>query len=204
LISIDPSSQTERDNYRLLTSSIIPRPVAFVTSMSPEGAANAAPFSYFNIVAANPPMISISVQRKAGSIQKDTARNIETVEAFVVHITDEKNINAVNKTAANLAFDESEIDYAGLTPVNSDKIAVPGIQEAAVRMECVLERIIPLGGTALAPACDLIIGRVVCFHFSEDIYTDGNVDYNALKPISRLGGIHYSKLGDVFSLERPE
>lgn len=101
MLSIDPNLQSERDNYKLLTGSIIPRPVAFVTTLSGTGVLNAAPFSYFNIVTADPPMISVSVQRKQG-LPKDTARNAMELGAFVVHISDESNIEQINETAAAL------------------------------------------------------------------------------------------------------
>ncbi|MEY9095562.1 flavin reductase family protein [Paenibacillus sp. RC84] len=203
MIEIDPESQSERETYKLLIGSIIPRPVAFVTTLSKEGVVNAAPFSYFNIVAANPPLISVSVQRKNGE-PKDTARNAHDLGAFVVHISDESYIDAINATAAGLPSDESEIELAGLTLVESGKIAVPGVSEAKIRMECVLERSIPLGGIESVPACDLLIGRVVRFHIADELYSGGRIDPAALRPVSRLAGSSYSKLGEIFSLERPD
>lgn len=201
---IDPNDLSERDNYKLLTGSIIPRPIAFMTTLSSDGVLNAAPFSYFNIVTANPPMISVSVQRKHGGGRKDTSRNAIEAGAFVVHISDEDYVERINVTAANLPPEESEVALAGLTPVASESIAVPGIAEAKVRMECVLERAIPLGGTADAPACDLLIGRVVRFHLEESVSDDHyHIDPEALKPISRLAGSSYAKLGERFSIERP-
>lgn len=202
LISIDPASQSERDNYKLLIGSIIPRPVAFVTTLSKEGVLNAAPFSYFNIVTANPPMVSVSVQRKQGLL-KDTARNAHDTGAFVVHISDESYIEKINQTAENLGSEESEVQLAGLTPVSSGKISVPGVAEAKIRMECVLERSIPLGGSEETPACDLLIGRVVCFHIAKELVRNGHIDAQGLKPVSRLAGSNYSKLGEIFSMERP-
>lgn len=201
--TIDPLTQTERENYKLLTGSIIPRPVAFVTTLSEEGTINGAPFSYFNIVTADPPLISISVQRKNGH-EKDTARNAMYQKEFVVHITDEANVGKINQTAGSLPPTESEIEKAGLTVVPSETIAVPGVREAKFRMECVLEAAYPLGGTENAPACDLIIGRVVRFHVAESLVDQGRIDANELQPVSRLAGSHYSKLGQMFSLERPE
>lgn len=203
MISIDPLEQSERDNYKLLIGSIIPRPVAFVTTLSNKGVLNAAPYSYFNIVTADPPLISISVQRKNG-IPKDTARNALEAGAFVVHISDESYIHQINETAANLPPDESEVLLAGLTSIASDKIAVPGIAEANIRMECLLEHCIPLGGTKDSPATDLLIGRVVCFHIDESLYQNGHIDPLALKPVSRLAGTSYAKLGEVFSIARPD
>lgn len=203
MLSIDPNEQSERDNYKLLTGSIIPRPVAFVTTLSGEGVLNAAPFSYFSIVTADPPMISVSVQRKQG-VSKDTARNAMEQGAFVVHTTDEANIRKVNDTAAALPPEESEVALAGLTPVPGEKIPVPGVAEAKVRMECVLERAIPLGGTVEQPAADLLIGRVVRFHIDESVYEGGRIDAAKLGAVSRLAGNNYARLGPLFSIPRPE
>ncbi len=138
MLSIDPSTNTERENYKFLIGSIIPRPIAFVTTLSEDGILNGAPFSYFNIVSSNPPMISLSIQRSEGR-QKDSARNIIKNKEFVVHIVDEQNVEKINKTAANLPPSQSEIQFAELTPVESVKISVPGVKEAKVRMECVIE-----------------------------------------------------------------
>ncbi len=204
MLSIDPNLQSERDNYKLLTGSIIPRPVAFVTTLSEDGVLNAAPFSYFNIVTADPPMVSVSVQRKQGR-PKDTARNAMELGAFVVHISDESNIRQINETAAALPPEESEVALAGLTPVPSESIPVPGVAEAKVRMECLLERAIPLGGTAERPAADLLIGRVVRFHIDESVYEEnGRIHAAELKAVSRLAGNDYAGLGPVFSIPRPE
>ncbi|WP_019422079.1 flavin reductase family protein [Paenibacillus sp. OSY-SE] len=203
MISIDPAMQSERDNYKLLIGSVIPRPIAFVTTLSQDGVLNAAPFSYFSIVSSTPPMLSVSVQRKNG-VMKDTARNAIEMGALVIHIVDEAAIAAVNETAANLPPHESEVELAGLTPVASETIAVPGIAEAKVRMECVLERSIPLGGTGEIPTCDLLIARVVRFQIADDIYDNGRIDPEKLNPVSRLAGSYYSTLGKLFSIERPQ
>nr|WP_279664553.1 flavin reductase family protein [Ectobacillus ponti] len=193
---------SERENYKLLIGSIIPRPVALVTTLSEEGVLNAAPFSYFSIVASNPPLISVSVQRK-GKEMKDTARNAIAKGEFVVHIGDEAYVEALNKTSASLPGDESEVDFAGLTPVPSKEIAVPGLGEAGIRMECVLEQAIQLGGNGESPACDLLIGRVVQYHVREDLYENGRIDAAALRPIGRLAGNTFVKLGETFDLQRP-
>ncbi|WP_276562806.1 MULTISPECIES: flavin reductase family protein [Paenibacillus] len=202
VIAIDPSNQTERENYKLLIGSIIPRPIAFVTTLSTEDVLNAAPFSYFTIVTADPPMIAVSVQRRQGE-RKDTSRNAIAKGEFVVHISDESYVNEINQTAAALPSDESEVVLAGLTPVPSVKIAVPGIAEASIRMECVLERAIPLGGTEDSPSADLLIGRVVHFHIANELYDKGHIDAQKLRPVSRLAGNSYAKLGEQFEIERP-
>ena len=198
MLSFDPKENTERENYKLLIGSIIPRPIAFVTSVAEDGTVNGAPFSYFNIVSSNPPMISISVQRKNG-IRKDTARNIFEKKEFVVHIVDKENVDKINSTAASMAPDESEVEKVGFTLVPSKCISVPGIKESKVRFECTLEKLIELGeGT------DLIIGKIERFHVDESIYENGRINHEILGAVSRLAGTNYAEIGEVFSLERPE
>lgn len=199
--SFSPNEISERENYKFLIGSIIPRPIAFVTTETSEGIVNGAPFSYFNIVTANPPMISISVQRQNGR-QKDTARNAIEKKEFVVHIVDDLNVAAINQTSAQLPSNESEVQLAGLTLVESTEISVPGVKEAKVRMECVLERSIPLGQND--EGCDLLIGRIVHYHIKEEIYHNGRIDASKLNAISRLAGNDYAKIGEVFTINRPE
>nr|WP_019390694.1 flavin reductase family protein [Priestia filamentosa] len=202
MFSIEPGSMSEREIYKFLIGSIIPRPIAFVTTISKEGNLNGAPFSYFNIVSSNPPMISLSIQRSAGK-QKDTARNIIESKQFVVHIVDEQNVEKINQTAASLPSNQSEIELANLTPIESVKISVPGVKEAKIRMECSLEHSLELGGSD-TPGCDLIIGKVVQFHIEEDIYKNGRINPNGLAAVSRLAGNDYAKIGEIFEVKRPK
>lgn len=202
LISIDPKKNTERENYKLLIGSIIPRPIAFVTTKSEQGIINGAPFSFFNIVSSNPPMISLAVQRPNGRI-KDTARHIHHQQQFVVHIVDEDNVKQVNETAASLPVTESEIDRAQFTLIDSQLISVPGIQEAKVRMECRLVQSIPLMNGDEQTG-DLFIGEVVQYHIDETIYNEGRIDPRTLKAVSRLAGSNYAKIGDIFEIARPD
>ena len=201
MLSFDPNAQTERENYKLLIGSIIPRPIAFVTTDSGNGVINGAPFSYFSIVSSNPPMVSLSIQRPASG-HKDTARNIYRTKEFVVHIVDRDNVEKINETAASLGPDESELIRAGLTPVASEVVSVPGIREAKVRMECRLVEAIPFHeGDA---GSDLLIGRVVRFHIDEEIYSNGRIDPRALNAVSRLAGTNYAEIGEIFSMDRPK
>ncbi|PIC62560.1 hypothetical protein CSV79_16490 [Sporosarcina sp. P13] len=201
MISIDPTKNSERDNYKLLIGSIIPRPIAFVTTQSEDGIVNGAPFSYFNIVSSNPPMVSLAIQRPTEHL-KDTARNIYNTKQFVVHIVDDENVAKINETAASLPATESEIELANLTLVPSEDVSVPGVNEAKVRMECRLVQAIPLGGDG--PGSDLFIGEIVRFHMDEKIYEDGRIDPRGLNAISRLAGSSYAKVGEIFSIERPK
>ncbi|MCZ0701699.1 flavin reductase (DIM6/NTAB) family NADH-FMN oxidoreductase RutF [Natronobacillus azotifigens] len=201
MLSIDPKDLSAKEKYKFLIGSIIPRPIAFVTTLAEDGTLNAAPFSYFSVVSAQPPMISISIQR-SGLDQKDTARNILSAKSFVVHIVDEKNVVQVNETAATLPSDQSEVILSGLTPIPSEKIHVPGIKEAKIRMECRLEQAIEIGREA--PSADLIIGEIVRFHIDNNIYQDGRIDASKLAAVSRLAGNNYAKIGEIFALERPD
>jgi flavin reductase (DIM6/NTAB) family NADH-FMN oxidoreductase RutF len=203
MVSIDPGKQSDRDNYKLLIGSVIPRPIAFVTTLTQDGVLNAAPFSYFSIVSSTPPLLSVSIQRRAG-VMKDTARNAIDTGSLVIHIVDESIVEGVNETAASLPPDESEVALTDLTPIASEAIVVPGIAEAKVRMECVLERAIPLGGIGGAPACDLLIGRVVRFHIADEVYDRGQINPGKLNPVSRLAGQDYATLGRQFTMKRPE
>ncbi|MGE7023902.1 flavin reductase family protein [Solibacillus cecembensis] len=200
--AINPNELTERENYKFLIGSIIPRPIALITSMSGEGVVNAVPFSFFNIVSSNPPMISVSIQRKQGEM-KDTARNIKENQQFVVHIVDTKNVEKVNGTAANLAPEESEVEKVGLTLVDSTTIRVPGIKEAKIRIECELETTLELGGVGESKGCDLVIGKVTHYHIEDSIYDNGRIDPKKLAAISRLAGNDYAEIGKQFTIERP-
>ncbi|WP_210023547.1 MULTISPECIES: flavin reductase family protein [unclassified Paenibacillus] len=199
---IDPAVQSDRDNYKLLIGSVVPRPIAFVTTLSQQGILNGAPFSFFSIVSSSPPLVSVSVQRKNGEM-KDTARNAIATGELVVHIVDEANVEAINQTAATLPPDESEVVLAGLTPIDSEAVKVPGIAESKFRMECVLEHAFELGGTEGTPGSDLLIARVVRFRISEEVLQNGKIDAAKLAPVSRMAGNFYSTLGRMFTIERP-
>lgn len=203
MLKLNPNGNTERENYKLLIGTIIPRPIAFVTTKSKEGIVNGAPFSYFNIVCSNPPMVSVSIQRTGGKL-KDTARNIYDNQEFVVHIVDAENVGKINETAATLPPTESELDLVNLTQVPSDVISVPGINEAKVRFECKLVQAIPLEGRREASGCDLFVGEVVLFHIDESIYNNGRINAGELNAVSRLAGSDYATIGEIFSMERPK
>ncbi len=192
--TFDAQSLTARENYKLLIGSIIPRPIAFVTTLNQDASVNAAPFSFFNIVNNHPPMIAIAVQR-AGGKRKDTALNIERTGDFVVHITDEDNVQDINETAAPLAYGDSELSRTELSLLTSTTIKTPGIKDAKMRFECKLSQMILLGD--VLDGADLIIGEIVTYHIDDSIY-EGNFKINphALQAVSRLAGNDYAKLGE--------
>lgn len=202
MLNIDASMNTERENYKLLIGTIIPRPIAFVTTLNEDGSVNGAPFSYFNVISSNPPMISLAIQRRKAEM-KDTARNILREKEFVIHGVDKDNVTEINKTAASLSPEESEISLTELTLTDSQSIRVPGIMESKVRMECILETSLSLGNDE-GTTTDLLIGRILRFHIHEDIHEAGRIDPLKLEPMSRLAGISYAGIGEIVSLERPE
>lgn len=201
MLSIEPAALTERETYKFLIGSVVPRPIAFVTTLNGE-TINAAPFSYFNVVASEPPLVSLSIQRKNG-MMKDTARNVLATNELVIHIVDESNVSDVNETAANLEADESELDRTAFTVQASDVIATPGVKEAKIRFECVLHHHLPIEQGEKTTA-DFFIVRVVRFHIQRDLYEVGRIDASRLLPVGRMAGSTYSKLGELFDLERPK
>lgn len=196
----EPKDLTERENYKLLSGSIVPRPIAFVTSQDKEGRINAAPFSFFNGVNTKPPMVMLSTGRKNG-VRKDTAQNIIDTGEFVVHISELSMIEGINNTAAPIAREENELERTDFKTVPSDIVSVPGIEDARTRFECKLERVIELGEEE---GCDLILGEIVKYHIADDVYIEPHkIDVQALHPVGRLAGKNYVKLGEEFVLDRP-
>lgn len=202
LITINPSKQNPKDNYRLLSSIVIPRPIAFVTTENEEGVINAAPFSFFNMLTSRPPLLAISVGRRNGQTVKDTGKNILSSKEFVVHIVDASFIEEVNQSSAEYPSHISEVEETSLTLIESSSVHVPGIKEAKIRMECRLHQVVPLGNDQ-EYSCDLFIGEVVMIHVANEIYREGKIIAENLEAISRLGGSDYAKIGETFSIERP-
>jgi flavin reductase (DIM6/NTAB) family NADH-FMN oxidoreductase RutF len=198
---LNPQDLSKQQNYKLLSGSVIPRPIAFVTTQDGAGNINAAPFSFFNVVNSAPPMIMISTGRNNGK-RKDTSLNIEETENFVVHITDSDNVEDVNITAAPIEREESEIERTQMELIDSTVVDAPSVNNAKVRMECKLDRLIQLGDEL--EGSDLIIGEVVMFHIDDQVYfEDSKINAETLQPIARLSGNDYARLGDKFTIERP-
>ncbi|WP_412854885.1 flavin reductase family protein [Bacillus sp. 179-C3.3 HS] len=196
---------SQKEAYKLLSGSIVPRPIAFITSLSKDHVVNAAPFSFFNVISGNPPLIAVSIGRRQGRM-KDTAKHITDRGEFVIHVSDEAIIEDVNETAATLRVEESELDRTRLHQVKSTMVEVPGIQEARIRFECRLEQHIMFQNDEGETTVDHIIGRVVCAHLDESVYdmNKGYISTETLKPVARLAGNDYAHLGTSFVLKRPE
>ncbi|MBC1977303.1 flavin reductase family protein [Listeria marthii] len=196
---------SQKDNYKFLTGSIIPRPIAFVTTLAEDGVTvNAAPFSFFNVVSSSPAIVSIAVQRADGE-QKDTARNAAFTKELNIHIVSEEFVEEMNKTAARLARDVSEIDKTNLHLEPVQDMKTPKISEAKIVLTAKLEQIIPIKNDAGEVVSDLILARIVTFDFADDVF-DPEHQYilpEKLAPVARLAGNDYAKMGEIFRIERP-
>lgn len=204
MITIHAESISTIENYKLLTGSVVPRPIAMVTSLSENGVLNIAPFSYFNIVASDPPILSVSIARKQGQM-KDTTRNIMSSKELVIHIVHEEMTEQMNHTAANLPHDQSELDLTDLHTVPSEKVAVPGIRESLVRYECQLDQHVAITNDEGIIVQDLLLVRVLCYHFDEKVIDHEHMYIltEQLKPVARLAGNNYAGLAQQFSFDRP-
>lgn len=195
-MKFDAQSLSPKDNYKLLIGSIIPRPIAFVTTKGGDGTINAAPFSFFTVASSHPPQLLIAVQ-KMDQGEKDTAKNILLNQEYVIHIVSEEIVEAVNETAAPLAYGESELERTNLTLIKSDLIDVPAVAEAKIRFELKLTQHVEL------EAADLLIGEVVRYHVADELVDSFRIDADGLGAIARLAGNDYAKIGEIFTIARP-
>jgi len=193
--------QTFDNFYRVLTGVVVPRPIAFVSTVSDNGSFNLAPFSFFNAVASNPPTIVFSCSRYTAGKSKDTLVNIEQTGEFVVNVVVDDIAEAMNRTAAEYPTGVSEFEIAGLTPVPSDLVKAPRVAESPVNMECQLRQVISLGEGEHQHG--LVIGEVVLMHVRDDILNGHRVNHHILKPTGRLAGNMYCHTSDVFEMVRP-
>jgi flavin reductase (DIM6/NTAB) family NADH-FMN oxidoreductase RutF len=193
---IDPSELGAEQAYRLITGIVVPRPIAWVTSMSGTGVINLAPFSAFTFVSPKPPMLAISVGRKA-VIYKDTARNILHNEQYVIHIADSTLMTAVHESSTEHPPDVSEVEVLELETVPSERIKVPRLAVAPIAMECRFRQCLEFGETRSR----LIVGEVLVFHIRDGLLNNGKVETEALDPIARIGGPRYARLGDIVTLK---
>ncbi|KTT84221.1 flavin reductase family protein [Mammaliicoccus sciuri] len=198
---IRPEVLSQKENYKLLIGSIIPRPIALVTTESDDNVLNIAPFSFFNVVSSDPPILSIAVQRVNGEM-KDTARNIIQNKEAVVHIVDTDNVRDANQTAALLSHEESELERTNFETVDSVEVSVKGLKQSKVRFEAVLydDIVIEKDGQSIS---DLLLLEVKYYHFDERIYNDGYINKEELNAVSRLAGNDYAEIGHTFTIERP-
>ena len=200
---VDPAASSIQEIEKLLVGVILPRPIAFVSTISLDGVANLAPFSFFTAVCPKPPVVCFcnSIRVRDGS-KKDTLRNVEAVGEFVINVVSEDFAQQMVACSGDYPPNVSEFDVSGLTPIPSDLVKPPRVKESRVQMECRLLQVVtvstePGGGS-------LVMGEVVRFHVDDSVIDQGKVDPDRLRPIGRMGGIDYVRTTDRFSMMRPK
>jgi flavin reductase (DIM6/NTAB) family NADH-FMN oxidoreductase RutF len=196
----DPAAHPALDSYKLLIGSIVPRPIGFVSTLSPEGVANLAPFSFFNAVCGDPPTICFSVGNRVPP--KDTIRNIRARGEFVVNIVSEAIAERMNLCSGDYPPGVSEFGISGLTPEPSEAVNPPCVLESPVNMECKTIQIVDLG--TRAGGGSLVIGEVVRFHLDPSIASNFRIDPAKLRAVGRMGGNEYTRTQDRFEMIRPK
>lgn len=199
-VIIDPSTIAPLNSYKLLVGAVVPRPIAFVSSISPEGVANLAPFSFFTVASANPPVLVFTTSFREP--RKDTLVNIRATGEFVVNIVSEEFADRMNVTSGEYPYGVDEFAMSGLTPAPSEVVRVPRVKESHINMECKLVQTVevsnqPLGGT-------LILGEVVRFHIDDAMVEQFRIDPEALAAVGRMAGNTYTRTRDRFELIRPQ
>lgn len=191
--AIDPTKLEGREPYFLITALVAPRPIAWVSTVSPEGVNNVAPHSYFNVISSNPWILHFT-----STGEKDTLRNVRATGDFVINIVGREVVERMNYTSGDLPPDESEFEWAGLTPVGSTRVRSPRVGEARASFECTLDDIVSKGNG------NMVFGKVELAHVDDGLFVDGRIDPAILKPVGRLAGSYYSDASEgLFRLERP-
>jgi len=202
-MEIDPKSNYFKNNYKLLIGSVVPRPIAFVSSLTPDGEQNLAPFSFFNAICPNPPSLMFApVNRSSDASKKDTLNNILRTKEFVVNVVTEDIAEQMNICATEYPPGYNEFEESGLTPINSKIVKPPRVKESPINFECKLMKHVPVGDPEIPGSGNVIIGEIVYFHIADEIYYDGKIDIRKLKPIGRLAGAGYTRVTDLFDMPR--
>jgi len=206
-MQIDPSNLERRELFELVGRSISPLPVVLVSTVSPDGIYNAAPYSFVSPISYQPPRVSISFGLREGQ-KKDTLRNIESSHDFVLNIVDEALIGQTVKTSADYADGVDETKEVGLTSVKSEMVRSPRIREAKISMECRLvheleipEKIREGKGLGLRA---IVFGEIILWHISKQVWIDGKINSACPWTVGRVGPELYCRTGDVFKIEKPE
>ena len=206
-MQFDPHVIDSTAMYKLLIGSVVPRPIAWVSSVDADGVRNLAPFSYFMAITHDPPTVAFSSGPRGADVgggvrgKKDTLHNVEVTREFVVNVVDDALAEAMNVTSGDYAADVDEFTKAGLEAASSVTVRAPRVAAAPVSMECRLAQIIPVGNLPH----HLIVGEIVHMHVRDDVYdpATGRLDMHRLKPVGRLAGHLYTHVHDIFEMKRP-
>jgi len=202
-MKLDFSNLAPREVYRWMVGTILPRPIAWVSTVSPEGRTNLAPFSFFQGIGSNPPMLMFVPANTRDGAKKDTLRNIEQVPEFVVNLVPFALAEPMNATAALLPYGESEFERFGVAAAPAERVRPPRVAAAPVSFECTLHSITRLGEGPLA--ANVVFGRILLAHVNDAVLdASGLPDPAKLDLIGRLGGESYTRTTERFDLKRPD
>ena len=199
---INPKEQSFKENHKLMIGSIVPRPIALVSTISKGSIKNLAPFSYFNGVCSKPPTIMFAPARRGwDGKEKDTLKNIKETREFSINLVSESFVEQM--IACSTDFDPSidEFVISKLTPLSSKKIKPPIVKESKISFECILNKIVPVGNKE-AGAGFIVIGEIILFHIDDEIVSNGHIDLNTFNPIGRLAGNFYTRPTNNFEIYR--
>ena len=205
--TFNAASLSPGDNYKLLSGSIVPRPIAWVSTVDANGARNLAPYSFFTAVCANPPVVcfcpGVREDKNGLHATKDTLENIRATGEFVVNIVSEPLAEAMNRTAAQVPPSEDEFTLAGLTALPGELVRAPRVAEARVQMECRLRQIVEV--STLPQGGCIVLGEVLRFHVADEVLESGlHILPEKLRAVGRMAGADYVRTMDRFALERPK
>ena len=202
-MKFDPKSLENRDLAHLLTDVVVPRPIAWVSTVSEQGIYNLAPFSAYSMVSAKPLLVCFSVGTTRDGQKKDTILNIESTKDFVINVVTEDLAEAMNKTSASYPRDVSEYEKVGLTPVKADLVKAPLVGESPINMECRVHQILEFG--QVPTLTSLVIGEILLIHIADELYDTQSGRVSGFKAAGRLGGDGdiYCRTRDIFQMKRP-
>ena len=200
-MQFDPQELEQTAIYKLLTGIVIPRPIGWISTINEDGIHNLAPFSYFNAVGDDPPHVMFSTVH-SNNLNKDTLNNVLATKQFVVNMVTEDLVEQMNLTSQPIAANESEFELAGLTPIASSLVKPPRVKECKITMECEMVHHYKLENSKTGGAT-IVIGKIVLFHIDESVLLENyKINVETYKPVARLAGSNYSKLGEIFSIKR--
>jgi flavin reductase (DIM6/NTAB) family NADH-FMN oxidoreductase RutF len=199
---IDPSDLEPIDRYKLLIGAVVPRPIGWIGSLSADGVTNLAPYSFFNVVSADPATVLFSSNR--GTRMKDTLANVVSQGAFTANIVTEDLAAAMNATAGEYPPEVSEFEIAGLTPIPGTVVSAPMVAEAPIRLECRVSRTIDIGRDGAEPSNTVVFGEVVALHVAERVLDGTRIRPDELRAVGRMAGSGYTTTVDgFFEMVRP-
>jgi len=199
-MKVDPATLSEDATYYWQIATIVPRPIAWASTLNEDGGANLAPFSFFTGVSSDPPTCLICVSRNSRDEKKDTWRNVERTGELVIHVVTDALAEKMNLTSRSYPYGVDEFVEAGLGKLPSDLVAPPRIAEAPVAMECRLERIVEIGSAGTA----IIISEILLWHVRDDLLVNGRIDMGKLDAVGRMAGTGYTRTRDRFDMLRPK